>query len=257
MHVNVEAPHTRHIHLIAEQKYTRPPKIKHMKGNNMKLQTKTYRVQAKKVVKGVMLAGFLCGLASSAQAALISCTGAFTTDPTSKVEDATGTMTATSACQYITPADSSNTAKLVNINAAGFFGTSTWVANSLANTQLDPGNDLTDTWSITNANFALYDYIIVFKDGDGTNLTAFLFNELFTNGVWSSPFASPIVDVSNPKEVSHYTIAQRDAVEVPCNPQIEDCRPREIPEPTSIALMSLGMLGAAVALKRSRSHRRG
>lgn len=43
--------------------------------------------------------------------------------------------------------------------------------------------------------------------------------------------------------------------EVPCNPQIEDCGPREIPEPNSVAIMSLGMIAATVVLRRRRSHR--
>lgn len=47
--------------------------------------------------------------------------------------------------------------------------------------------------------------------------------------------------------------------EEPCNPAIQDCGPRELPEPDSLALMSLGMLGAAYAANRSRrrGNRRG
>lgn len=40
--------------------------------------------------------------------------------------------------------------------------------------------------------------------------------------------------------------------EEPCNPAIQDCGPRELPEPDSLALMSLGMLGAAFAANRNR-----
>jgi hypothetical protein len=40
--------------------------------------------------------------------------------------------------------------------------------------------------------------------------------------------------------------------ETPCDPATQDCGPREIPEPNSLALISLGMLGAACLSKRSR-----
>jgi hypothetical protein len=40
--------------------------------------------------------------------------------------------------------------------------------------------------------------------------------------------------------------------ETPCDPATQDCGPREIPEPNSLALISLGMLGAACLSRRSR-----
>lgn len=40
--------------------------------------------------------------------------------------------------------------------------------------------------------------------------------------------------------------------EEPCNPAVEDCGPREIPEPNSLILFSFGLIGAALAIKRGR-----
>jgi hypothetical protein len=40
--------------------------------------------------------------------------------------------------------------------------------------------------------------------------------------------------------------------ETPCDPATQDCGPRELPEPGSLALISLGLLGAAFVSKRSR-----
>lgn len=40
--------------------------------------------------------------------------------------------------------------------------------------------------------------------------------------------------------------------EQPCNPQVEDCGPREIPEPNSMILFSLGLIGSVIAIKRGR-----
>jgi hypothetical protein len=40
--------------------------------------------------------------------------------------------------------------------------------------------------------------------------------------------------------------------EPPCDPRIQDCGPREIPEPGSLFLFSLGLLGSAIVIKRRR-----
>ncbi|WP_374586034.1 PEP-CTERM sorting domain-containing protein [Pseudoduganella sp.] len=40
--------------------------------------------------------------------------------------------------------------------------------------------------------------------------------------------------------------------EQPCDPRVEDCGPREIPEPGSLVLFSLGLLGSAIVVRRGR-----
>ncbi|MES2758928.1 MAG: PEP-CTERM sorting domain-containing protein [Pseudomonadota bacterium] len=197
-----------------------------------------------KLLKIAVVAATVFGF-GSAHAALMNCPASFVTNPTAKVENAGGTATAVSACQYLTPADPSNVASISNINAAGFFGSTNWTLNP-GNLQVDPTNDQAGTWAITAANFLLNDYIIVFKDGQDTNLVAFLFNEQFMNGTWTTPFTNPPFDVNNPKDVSHYTIAQR-LGESPCT---VNCGPQEVPEPSNVALFGIGILGAAAALRR-------
>src|SRR5580765_1741158 len=130
-----------------------------------------------KNVSTVLGAGLIALLSStSAYAALVTCPEpGFTTEPNAKVENSTGTLSATLACQYVVPPDPSVTNKISNINADAFFGSSAWQDNG--QTQLNGGAN--GTWSIANPNFAVYDYAIFFKDGQDTNLIGFVFNEQF------------------------------------------------------------------------------
>ena len=190
---------------------------------------------------GVLLGGAFGVVALAGQAAsaapLEACPGSFTADGTSKVFN--GGQTAASACQIDRGTDNNDVASIAQINESAFLGFSDWQSNS--QTQLGDGGP-SGTWTILNANFELYDYIIVFKDGAGTSLTAFLFNEEFASGNWSTPFTEPPFDFpgnARSKDVSHYTIALRHAGngnEIP------------VPEPGALGLLGLG--AAVLGLRR-------
>lgn len=194
----------------------------------------------RKLVKAFLLVSPLLGM-SVAEAAtiLVDCTASAATNPNSKVENAAGTTTAVSACQYLSPEDQNNIASVANINAGNFFGSNNWQSNG--QTQINPPNDQNGSWTIAGVDFATYDYMIVFKDGNNTNLIGFLFNELFSNGSWTTPFTNPPFTDLRPqqsKDVSHYTIVRRPGT------------PTDVPEPGIVALMGLGLAGVAVARRR-------
>jgi len=178
-----------------------------------------------------LIAAGLVSLAAPSHAGLLACPDSFTSGSTAKVENAAGTATAASACQYLTPPDQNNIANLANVNAAGFFGYKDWQSNGQTQLQGVGSIGQSGKWSIANVDFPAFDYMIVFKDGSNTNLIAFLFNELFSSGVWASPFENPpFIDLKDgqTKDVSHLSIFRRGE--------------HQVSEPGMLVLFGLGLL---------------
>ncbi|WP_374595494.1 PEP-CTERM sorting domain-containing protein [Sphingosinicella sp.] len=199
----------------------------------------------KKYLLSAAAVGAVAAFSAPANAALITCPAAHIADGTSKVFN--GSNSAVSACQYDNATGTSTVANLTNINASAFYGFSDWTDNGQTQINLADGAGGSGTWTINGVDFAAYDYLIVFKNGNGTHLTAFTFNEEFSSGGWSTPFTDPPFDLpgaSKSHDVSHYSIVKR------YNPTEEP--PGEVPEPAMLGLFGLGLMGVGMARRRRR-----
>jgi hypothetical protein len=186
---------------------------------------------------------------SEASAAeIMSCPTSFTADGTAKVHDDTGDKnTASSACEYASPPDSSTTAKKETVNSFGFFGFTDWEDNP-GNTNDDnelSGGAKSGVWSITDPDFSTYDYMITFKDGADTNLTSFFLNEVYSSGGWDTPFVNPPFTVGDQgKDVSHFAIFQRTGDDGPGSGVVQ------VPVPGTLGLLGGALLGLGLVTRR-------
>jgi hypothetical protein len=187
---------------------------------------------------------------SASHALLVDCSADFRApnDPAVLSGGNDATVLAGTSCQYVSPLSNSYVANTTLINNEGFFGFTNW--NYLE--QQTNANALSGTWSLTSNGAVPFstanDYMIAFKDGSGTSVIGFYINDLlYSSGTWESPFRNPpftALGADQIKDVSHYSIFYRNA-DTPDPPQ-------EIPEPGTLALLGMLLIGAGVTRRGRR-----
>lgn len=191
-------------------------------------------------------------VSGAASAATLSCSSS--TEP---AYDISGKVTGTSSCLILSPLDGAQNDSVTLVNNENFFGISNWsfdgkYEEKQGSPYLDgsalfsfTGGGQTGTYTFNGVNSAFDSLMLVFKEGQGTNLVAYLLEMPAGTGSYSSPFINPPFAGNNAKDVSHisvYYVADEGGG-----------GGTGIPEPGTTAIIGLGLLGMGLAASRRKS----
>lgn len=167
--------------------------------------------------------------------------------------DITGALSPTAGCTMLLDLDDNENDSLAVINTTpGFFNYTDWKFDG----KWDGlrvgagGNDSSTYFSFTGNNSAgtftrdavpanLGNFMFVFKDGADTNLVGYLLDANTISGTYGNPFTDPPFDLNGAAtshEISHISVYYRTQGGPPAT--------GPVPEPGTVTLLGLGLLGA-------------
>lgn len=206
----------------------------------------------KNLVKATVACAVLFAVQGAASAATISCTGSG--------YDISNKVSGSSDCAILSPLDGNQNDNLALVNSTGFFGITNWLLDGKYD---NLGGGATDTSSLFNftggVTSGTYTYVggtpqpsdvmFVIKDGAGTNLVAYLLAQPYGTGTYSTPFTDPPFDLpgrSTTHDISHISVYYREGDDGGGNPGGGN-----VPEPATLALVGLGLLGMSKLRRKS------
>jgi len=206
----------------------------------------------KNLAKATVACAVLFAVQGAASASTISCTGTG--------YDISNKVSGSSNCAILSPLDGNkNDNPLTFVNAQNFFGISNWKSDgkydNLGTTPVDTSSLFNFTGDAQTGNYNYVgptsqpsDVMFIIKDGDGTNLVAYLLAHPYGNGTYSSPFTKPPFPLDGESLV--HNISHISVYYVPGDGS-GDTTGGHVPEPATLALMGLGLLGMSKLRRKS------